>query len=37
MVTVTKQNGNLRLCGNYCKLNAVTEADPYPMPCVEEI
>ena len=37
MVMVSKQDGNLRLCGDYRRLNAMTEADPYTMPRVEEL
>ncbi len=37
IVIVTKKGGTYRLCGDFRALNAVTVADRYPMPCIDEI
>ena len=37
VVVVKKKNGKLRLCIDYRKLNRVTKADQFPIPCIEEI
>ncbi len=37
MVRVPKKNGELRLCGDFRKINSISEVDPYPMPSVEQI
>ena len=37
-VIVVKENGSLRLCGDYkVTVNQVLEKDPYPLPTVEEL
>ena len=37
IVIVPKTNGKLRVCVDYCKLNAVTKSDPFPLPFTESI
>ncbi len=37
LVTVRKKDGRVRLCGDYRRLNSVTENDPYCMPRPEEL
>ena len=37
MVVVKKKDKSLRLCVDYRKLNAVTEADSFPLPSIEEL
>jgi len=37
IVVVKKADGGWRLCTDYCKLNAVTEADPFPLPRIEDL
>jgi hypothetical protein len=37
IVVVPKKNGNLRICINFRKLNAVTKKDPYPLPFTNEV
>ncbi len=37
IVIVTKKGGTYRLCGDFKALNAITVADRYPMPCIDEI
>ena len=32
-----KPNGTLRFCIDYCRLNAVTEKDRYPLPRIDEV
>ena len=29
LITVLKKDGGIRLCGDYRRLNAITESDPY--------
>ena len=37
-VTIVKDNGSLRLCGDYkVTVNQALEKDPYPLPTVEEL
>ena len=36
IVLVRKQNGKLRFCVDYRKLNGVTKKDAYPMSCVDD-
>lgn len=36
MHVVTKKDGNLRICGDYRRLNAVTLPDRYPIPRVQD-
>ena len=37
VVAVQKKDGSLRLFVDYCKLNAVSQADAHPMPRVDEL
>lgn len=37
VVLVKKKNGDLRLCIDYRKLNAVTQVDPYPVPHIQRV
>ena len=37
IVPVRKFDGTLRLCVDFRKVNAVTQADPFYMPLIEEI
>ena len=37
IIPVKKKDGSLRLCVDYCKLNAVTQEDRYPMPRIDEL
>ena len=37
IVPVPKEDGSWRFCVNYQKLNAVTEADPFPIPRVDDL
>ena len=37
IVVVPKKNGKLRMCVDYCALNAVTKADAFPMPIIDNI
>ncbi len=37
MVLVPKKNGTLRICIDYCKLNAVTRPDPFPIPRIDDL
>ena len=34
---ISKKDGSKRLCVDYCKLNLITRADPYPIPRVEDL
>ncbi|MBW0469967.1 hypothetical protein O181_009682 [Austropuccinia psidii MF-1] len=34
---VKKKDGGLRLCVDYCKLNAVTRKNKYPVPCMNKL
>ena len=36
MVPVLKKDGTLRLCVDFRRVNAVTDADSFPMPNTEE-
>jgi hypothetical protein len=37
IVVVPKNNGKLKICIDFRKLNATTKKDPYPLPFVDEI
>ena len=37
IVMVPKSDGTLRLCTDFRKVNAVTQADPFPLPRVEDL
>ena len=37
MVTVQKKDKSLRLCVDYRRLNALSKADAYPIPRVDEL
>ena len=36
IVLVKKKYGELRMCGDYCKLIAKVERDQYPLPRVDD-
>jgi hypothetical protein len=37
LVIVPKKNGKLQICVDYCKLNAQTKKDPFPLPFMDSI
>ena len=37
IVLINKKDKSLHLCVDYRKLNAVSEGDAYPMPCVHDL
>ena len=37
IILIEKKDGGIRFCVDYCKLNAVTQGDAYPMPRVDEL
>ena len=37
IVLVTKNDGSIRICVDYRKINAVTHPDPFPIPRIKEM
>jgi hypothetical protein len=36
-MVVTHNNGKLKICIDFKKLNATTKKDPYPLPFIDEV
>ena len=36
LITVLKRDGGIKLCGDYRRLNAITESNPYCFPKIDE-
>ena len=37
IVVVSKKNGKLRICQDFCKLNSVSKKDYFPLPFINAI
>ena len=37
IVLVTKKDGTLRMCVDYCRLNSVSQMNAYPVPRIDDL